>query len=554
MAYTDHKLRSRYRLRQDDALMTRDQIFGSQEAVGQFHEYEPAVVLYVIHDNDDPAIVGVPAKTANSYEWPLKADGTEHSNADPDYSWVGRARVRMVFSEQGVNQEQLNWAQPLEKNSEFPLVNEVVQVIKLFNHYYYTKSINTKNMPHHNADFRYEERYGIYGGATSSLRPYGDTNSYTLSFVANGAISKEADKVGALGAYYKSLDLIRPLKHFEGDTVIESRFGSSLRMGGYGTTLLIDPTTKEPRTDPRIDSGSGQYDGGYGNPCFILRNRQRFIDSSSKANIFYYRITEDINNDGSEIAMTSGRTISAWTSTCEKGLFQSTTQEEQPLYSPSGSTTYAFPQATYDPIYNDTKYLIGDQTIVNTDRIIMQSRKNETLFFSKRRFGVVTDDEFTVDSHKQQVFTSNTKTVFNSPYIFLGEYNQTKEPALLGQTTIEWLYDLCEVLKAHTHWYKHVHVQPDTGPPVPLWTQQPIQQFIDALDALEQRLPLLCSQRVFLTGGGHAVGADGGSILGGTQPGTLKVAPGGYYVPNPGSFAGHISSTSVKQTLLPAAE
>jgi hypothetical protein len=66
----------------------------------------------------------------------------------------------------------------------------------------------------------------------------------------------------------------------------------------------------------------------------------------------------------------------------------------------------------------------------------------------------------------------------------------------LGQTTLDWLYDLCEWLKEHTHWYNHSH--PDAGGAEPNQTQKPVQ--IKQLEALQARLEPLLSRRVFVTG------------------------------------------------------
>jgi hypothetical protein len=126
--------------------------------------------------------------------------------------------------------------------------------------------------------------------------------------------------------------------------------------------------------------------------------------------------------------------------------------------------------------------------------------------------------------------TTNTKTVFNSPAIYLGQYNETNEPALLGQTTVDWLFDLCEWLKTHVHWYFHSH--PDAGGASLPFTQIPVQLF--DLQELQNRLSTLMSRRVFLTGGGYAPGQDGATIQDGSQPVSVNVetgdgVPGGFF-------------------------
>ena len=64
---------------------------------------------------------------------------------DDDYSWLGRALIRPIYSFKNVEKEHLIWARPLDSNvSEYPLINEVVSVVKYLNKYFYTK-LNLNN-------------------------------------------------------------------------------------------------------------------------------------------------------------------------------------------------------------------------------------------------------------------------------------------------------------------------------------------------------------------------------------------------------------------------
>jgi hypothetical protein len=255
---------------------------------------------------------------------------------------------------------------------------------------------------------------------------------------------------------------------------------------------------------------NADYSDSGGNPMIIIRNRQRKIlkvgetltlrNSPNPASISGTvmeknaggYIAEDINHDGSTIAITSGKTVSQWKTTCYKKMFG--VGEEVSAF--KGVTSFKYPP------------LDGDQVIINSDRLIFSSRYGETFHYSKKRYGVVTDSEYTVDAHDQIVFTTHVKTVLNSPAIYLGEYDMTNEPVLLGQTTIEWLYELCTWLLEHTHVHIHSHV--DAGKASPEQTQLSVQA--QRLVSLQAKLATLLSRRVFVTGGGYAPGQDGAKI------------------------------------------
>jgi hypothetical protein len=153
---------------------------------------------------------------------------------------------------------------------------------------------------------------------------------------------------------------------------------------------------------------------------------------------------------------------------------------------------------------------------------------------------ITTDSEYIVDAHDQIVLTTNQKTVINSPAIYLGEYDNTNEPVLLGQTTVDWLYDLCLWLEEHTHHYEHSH--PDAGGAEPSDTQIPVQ--LKQLRTLRSKLHENLSRRVFVTGRGYSPGSDGNPIKDGREPLKINVINGDGV---PGGFKGKNRRESSKK-------
>lgn len=474
----------------------------------EFYELEPAVVLDVVVD-DSHAVFSMDgaANKVDAESWPADLKNKKVLDSDLDYTWIGRALVRPIASQPTTQKDKLVWAYPLESNiSEYPLINEVVVIVKYGERFYYSRKLNSRNLPNNNLDFGIN--YQLSGTENSELtdknKPYEGPLSTTRK---DGGLEYE----GVAGRYFTANDRIRAVKRYEGDTVIESRFGQSIRFSTY---------------DSNRDNDFGKYAdyaAGGGNPMILIRNRQRTLVEEGKnlqppcdslppiqgtkqeKNVGGY-LKEDVNHDGSSIHITSGKTITGWKPSCYKKMFG--VGEEVGAF--QGKTDFEYPE------------LSGDQIVIHTDRMIISSRYGETFHYAKKRYAVVTDQEYTVDAHDQIVMTTNNKTVINSPAIYLGEGDITDEPALLGQTAVNWLYALCEWLEQHTHWYIHSHI--DAGKESPSKTQLPVQ--LQQLIALKNTLHTLLSRRVFITGGGFAPGQNGETIKNGSNPVSINVSNG----------------------------
>jgi hypothetical protein len=486
-----------------------------------------AVVVDVISNENHIKLQDQSKPLVNPQHLPLNYNGDPANVKDVDYSYVGRAKVRILSQEKKTPKEKLPWAIPLDQTiSQYPLVNELVVVQKIGDTYYYSKPFNRFNFPN-NIDYSVETVHSEDGKSAIPFFYDGQRQTYT-----SAPIYSKYNNLGFVGDYFILNNKIRNVVRYEGDTVIESRFGQSIRMATYDENRLNDRTDlyDSYTVDKKLTDSSG---GGYGNPMIIIRNRQRNLAKNSPSPGLHRKlpkipkiqdfeknyggqIEEDINNDGSTISITSGVTVSKFVTTVYKSIFGRTENqeptEEQVKYNPPNSTFFTFPALT------------GDQIVINTDRLVLQSRLAETIHFSKKRYAIATDSEYTVDANDQIVLTTNNLTCLNSPQIFLGQYGETNEPALLGQTTVDWLYDLCNWILDHVHWYHHVHPYPHSHPDaggegpantidaVPDQTQIPVQQI--KLRLLRDSLHKTLSRRVYLTGGGYAPGSDGVKPIG----------------------------------------
>ena len=179
----------------------------------------------------------------------------------------------------------------------YPLINEIVLLTSTYDKSiyssnlkttYYLPSINIWNHPHHNA------LPTMRGLDTTS----GISNDYNQS--ENGAIKREINDDGTninLGKYFNEKINLKPLLPYEGDIILEGRFGNSIRFGSTNFSKSIPETTKNPWSI----SDTSQT----GDPIIIIKNGQ----SENLDNKGWIHTVEDINDDFSSVYLTSNQQI-----------------------------------------------------------------------------------------------------------------------------------------------------------------------------------------------------------------------------------------------------
>ena len=176
---------------------------------------------------------------------------------------------------------------------QYPLINEIVLILnaptkfynddRKSNHKYYLPSVNIWNHHHNNA--LADTSYYIEGDEGAS--PNYNTVGGQVVRVAEGDNSVEIP----LGKYFNENLSLQPLLPFEGDTIIEGRFGNSIRFGA---------TAKEAN-----DKTAYSTKGETGDPITIIRNGQLIEEQDNG----WEHTIENINTDHSTIYLTSNQVL-----------------------------------------------------------------------------------------------------------------------------------------------------------------------------------------------------------------------------------------------------
>lgn len=187
----------------------------------------------------------------------------------------------------------------------YPLINEIVPIITLTGKdylespnadwaecHYYFPPINLWSHTHHNtlpALENYNEEDKL-----SELRKNED---YAQAGLLRRTTDGDLDYEVALGEYFNERLNIKPLRPYEGDHIIEGRFGNSIRFGATARSKLI-PISQS-------NNWSAGAKGDIGDPITIIRNGQ----AEGLDEMGWVPTVEDINLDASSIYLTSNQKI-----------------------------------------------------------------------------------------------------------------------------------------------------------------------------------------------------------------------------------------------------
>ena len=191
--------------------------------------------------------------------------------------------------------------------------------------------------------------------------------------------------------YFVEQGDIRPLKMCEGDLAVEGRFGNTIRLGG---TCSGDSPVAVPSAN--------------GKPYMILRVGQK--GSITEEDTVY----EDVNKDETSVYLLSSHKVDLKQANDKRKAWRG---GKGPL---------------------KANVYVGSQLMANSDRIFLNARKNDIELSAKEEVGV---------NAKLVALDGEEYVAFDANKIYLGQaaFHEI-EPVLLGQTSTDWMQQLCQTL------------------------------------------------------------------------------------------------------------
>lgn len=303
---------------------------------------------------------------------------------------------------------ELSFALPFDKNFvNLPLKNETVEIYEGNGSQFFYRRIGRDITPNFNSSDSLITDSFIKSNSN-------ETTSTDYRKVQNTGITKTNDdtqnKYDGYGDYFTIDGKIHKLKLYEGDSLLQSRFGQSIRFSGFNN-------------DKNIQS-----------PTIVLRNSE---SEFSKKREIDELTEEDVNRDGSVIVLSSNQ---------YQLPFQPGTVDDGGVsdFETKPNSFKSYPSK-----------LIGDQILINSGRLIFSAKTAEMIFYSKKNYGFISDGSLSIDNRLgidinvgdvTNITTNNTDININSGNGKINIGNTELEPLVKGDTLVDVLGELIDTI------------------------------------------------------------------------------------------------------------
>jgi len=289
----------------------------------------------------------------------------------PEYSGDGFNIGTVFFKYTGMGghhttRESLFSARPMDISmQEYPLVGETVLVQKIENVHYYTKKINVNKTLQYNALPNSIERFrGAKSQQNRTIQSEQAKNDILQQ--TDGSIPEEP----LFNSSYTPRENVNSLKYFDGDVILQNRFGATIRLG---SSQMQDSFNQNCQITTN-DNGQeicvlGPTNSGKTDAILVMRVGQK-QNSNTTTDTSYALTVEDINLDSSCFVMSEKQDINFYFSS---NFF---TLEELEI------TDYK--QTIDDGTGNNKTVLSENQAILNSGRIVLNSKDNDVILSSER--------------------------------------------------------------------------------------------------------------------------------------------------------------------------
>jgi len=312
----------------------------------------------------------------------------------PDYGVDGFevGRIRFKYTEYGGHRDTPQnafYAYPIEVGvQEFPLIGETVMVQKIQGIHFYTRRVNI------NKTLQLNGFPNILNRSKSARTQQNRTDS--IQQARQGAIDTRTDadepEENLTNEKYSPRVGLNNLKSFDGDVIIQNRYGASIRLGSSQMEDALNQKTQVRNGTVILGPTKSQKNDS----LILFRVGQRQTPNRTKETP-YALVVEDINLDSSCFIMAENQVINL--------IFSSKFTTLKNLNKP-----YTTLDAQSDGSIKTQ--LSGNQTILNSGMVVLNSKETDILLSSQRDMISITNRDTIIDSGKNIYINSDGGKLF----------------------------------------------------------------------------------------------------------------------------------------------
>ena len=353
--------------------------------------------------------------------------------------------VRFKYLDRGGHRDSVKtafYAYPMEVDVQsYPLIGEIVLVQKIKGNHFYSRRMNVNKRLQLNS----------FPNILDRVKPTKtkQDNSRAIQQARGGQLVQSSNDPAEnlTNENYQRRDALFNLKHFDGDVIIQNRYGATLRFGSSQSELALNQKTEPPESEDGSNVILGPTVPLNNDPIIIMRVGERELPNLTRST-GYGLIVEDINRDDSSFVLASNQQIN----------FHFATTDSDVHFRSSKRFTTKFPiiaDITGEPDGLTKSSLMGNQSLLNSGRLVLNAKTDNIILSSGQDFISLTNKDTIFDTGedfvvgaKQVYFLKNATSSVNKVDWSAAGYKENYDSAALAGEIIRVFKELLtELLK-----------------------------------------------------------------------------------------------------------
>jgi hypothetical protein len=269
-------------------------------------------------------------------------------------------------------------AHPLEVDVQsYPLIGEIVFIQKIRGNHFYSRRINVNKRLQLNTFPKIVDR--VKPAQTTQDR------SKTIQQAKGGQLVHSVDEPAEnlTNENYQRRGALFNLKHFDGDIIVQNRYGATLRFGSSQSELALNQQTDPSEPQDGDDVILGPTVPLNNDPIIIMRVGERELPNITR-NTGYGLIVEDINEDLSSFVLSTVQPINFKFASNDDVYFRSSQKLDKAWLGREADI-----QLTT---------LSGNQSLLNSGRLVLNAKTDSIILSAQQDFISLTNRDTILDT------------------------------------------------------------------------------------------------------------------------------------------------------------